>query len=86
MYANFEFYAPTRVVFGKGAEESTGKLLREQGVRKALIHYGGKSALASGLPHRTGARSGKHSVRVAGRRSAQPAPLAGLSGRRALPQ
>ena len=49
MYANFEFYAPTRVVFGKGAEESTGKLLREQGVRKALIHYGGKSALASGL-------------------------------------
>ena len=49
MYADFEFYAPTRVVFGKGAEESTGKLLREQGVRKALIHYGGKSALASGL-------------------------------------
>ena len=46
---NFEYYAPTRVVFGRGVEEKTGKLLRELGVSRALIHYGGGSAVKSGL-------------------------------------
>lgn len=46
---NFEYYAPTRVVFGRGVEEKTGKLLRELGVSRVLIHYGGGSAVKSGL-------------------------------------
>lgn len=46
---NFRFYAPTKVVFGKNAEEQVGKLIREQGCRKVLIHYGGSSAKKSGL-------------------------------------
>ena len=45
----FEYYAPTKVVFGKGTEERAGELLRAYGARKVLIHYGGSSALRSGL-------------------------------------
>lgn len=46
---NFEFYAPTRVVFGRGTEKQAGKLLREYGAKKVLLHYGGNSAMKSGL-------------------------------------
>lgn len=46
---NFEYYTPTRVVFGKGTEERVGELVAEQNCRKVLIHYGGGSAVRSGL-------------------------------------
>ncbi len=46
---DFEYFAPTKVVFGKGVEEKAGDLLKEYGAKKALIHYGGKSAVKSGL-------------------------------------
>ena len=43
------YYTPTKIVFGKGAEEQVGSLVREQGCRKVLLHYGGGSARRSGL-------------------------------------
>ena len=46
---NFEYYTPTKIAFGRGVESRTGELARSFGAHKALIHYGGKSALASGL-------------------------------------
>ncbi len=46
---NFEFYTPTKVVFGRGTEDRVGELVRQQGARKVLIHYGGGSAARSGL-------------------------------------
>lgn len=46
---NFQYYTPTRVVFGKGTELKTGELVKAQGCRKALVHYGGQSAVKSGL-------------------------------------
>lgn len=46
---NFEFYSPTKVIFGKGVEENVGKEIRAWGGTKALLHYGGKSARESGL-------------------------------------
>ena len=45
----FEYYTPTRVIFGKGTENQVGTLVREYGAKKVLIHYGGKSAVRSGL-------------------------------------
>ncbi len=43
---NFEYYAPTKVVFGKGSENEVGRLVKEQGGTKVLIHYGtGKHVL-----------------------------------------
>ncbi len=46
---NFEYYAPTKVVFGRDAEAETGRLVKEQGARKVLVHFGGGSAKKSGL-------------------------------------
>lgn len=46
---NFEYYTPTKVVFGKGAESRTGELLKEFGATKVLVHYGSNSAKRSGL-------------------------------------
>lgn len=46
---NFNYYAPTRVVFGKGTEFQTGELVRECGCRKVLVHYGSGSVKKSGL-------------------------------------
>ena len=46
---NFQYYTPTRVVFGKDAEMQTGALVKAQGCKKVLVHYGGKSAKKSGL-------------------------------------
>ena len=40
---NFDYYAPTKVVFGKGTEDQAGDLVREQGATKVLVHYGSGS-------------------------------------------
>lgn len=44
-----EYYTPTRVFFGKGAETKLGETLNRDGYKKALLHYGGKSAIESGI-------------------------------------
>ena len=46
---SFSYYTPTKVVFGPAAEEQTGGLVKAQGCKKALIHYGGGSVVRSGL-------------------------------------
>ena len=46
---NFMFYSPTCFVFGKDAENQAGALVRRFGGTKVLIHYGGGSAVRSGL-------------------------------------
>lgn len=49
MINDFNFYAPTRIVFGKTAEQQIGALVASQHGSKVLIHYGGGSAERSGL-------------------------------------
>lgn len=46
---NFQYYTPTKVVFGKDTEKQVGELVKEQGGKKVLVHYGGNSAKKSGL-------------------------------------
>ncbi|MBP5687961.1 MAG: iron-containing alcohol dehydrogenase [Muribaculaceae bacterium] len=46
---DFNFYAPTRVVFGRESENKIGELVAANGGKKVLIHYGGGSAQRSGL-------------------------------------
>lgn len=46
---NFNYYTPTRVVFGRGTESETGTLVKDQGCGKVLVHYGGGSVVRSGL-------------------------------------
>ncbi|WP_462385156.1 iron-containing alcohol dehydrogenase [Intestinibacillus massiliensis] len=49
MAYGFEYYSPTKVVFGKGVEEKTGRYIQAYGGKKVLIVYGGKSAQRSGI-------------------------------------
>lgn len=49
MTNNFNYYAPTQVVFGRGTEEQIGALVKAQNCKKVLLHYGGGSARRSGL-------------------------------------
>ena len=46
---DFNYYAPTEVVFGKKSEEQVAALVKKYGGTKVLVHYGGKSAVKSGL-------------------------------------
>ena len=46
---NFLYYAPTAVYFGKNSEEKLAEILQRYGFKKVLIHYGGESAVKSGL-------------------------------------
>ena len=44
---DFQYYSPTRVVFGRNAVKELGKLLR--GRKKVLLHYGGGSVKKNGV-------------------------------------
>ena len=46
---NFVFHTPTKVYFGKDEELKVGKIIKEYGAKKVLIHFGSKSAKESGL-------------------------------------
>ena len=49
---NFQYFTPTKVVFGKGTENEVGRLVKEHSGTKALVHFGGGSAVRSGLVDR----------------------------------
>ena len=46
---NFNYYTPTKVVFGKGTQAQVGALVKTQNCRKVLIHYGSGSVKRTGL-------------------------------------
>ena len=58
---NFTFYSPTKFVFGKETEKEAGALVKNFGGSRVLIHYGGGSAVRSGLVDRV-----KDSLKKAG--------------------
>ena len=46
---NFKYYAPTYVAFGRDTENRVAELVKKYGGTKVLLHYGGQSAIKSGL-------------------------------------
>ena len=46
---DFNYYAPTEVAFGEHSEEQVAPLVKKYGGTKVLVHYGGQSAIRSGL-------------------------------------
>ena len=46
---DFNYYAPTEVVFGRNSEEQVARLIKRYGGHKVLVHFGGQSAQKSGL-------------------------------------
>ena len=59
---NFQFYSPTEFVFGKETENESGRLVKKYGGSKVLIHYGGGSAVKSGLLDRVKASLEKEGI------------------------
>lgn len=49
MADNFNYYAPTEVVFGTGTQRETGRYIRKYSGTKVLILYGGSRVLENGL-------------------------------------
>lgn len=45
----FEFYSPTKIIFGPGTEQQVGAQAVSCGARRVLVVYGGHSAVKSGL-------------------------------------
>ncbi len=46
---NFQYYTPTKVIFGKDTEGRAGELVKAQNGTKVLVHYGTGSVKKSGL-------------------------------------
>ena len=46
---NFDYYKPTRFIFGRDTENQVGELVKEYHGTKVLLVYGGGSAVRSGL-------------------------------------
>ena len=46
---DFQYYSPTRVVFGRNAVKELGNLLKAQDRKKVLLHYGGGSVKKNGV-------------------------------------
>ena len=46
---DFNYYTPTRYVFGRGVEVQTGELTQWMGCDNVLLVYGGGSVVRSGL-------------------------------------
>ena len=75
---NFQYYTPTKVVFGKDTEKQTGSLVKEQGGKKVLIHYGGGSVIRSGLLDRVKASLAAEHMDFVELGGAVPNPRLGL--------
>ena len=46
---SFEYFCPTEIIFGRGAEDKVAEKISEHGGSRVLILYGGGSAVRSGL-------------------------------------
>lgn len=46
---NFEYFCPTEIIFGSGAENCVAEKIRKHGGSRVMILYGGGSAVRSGL-------------------------------------
>lgn len=71
---SFEFYSPTKVIFGKGVENQVGEEIKKWGGSRILVHYGTGSVKKSGLLDRVEAalkEAGLYYVSLGG---AQPNP------------
>lgn len=75
---NFEFVSPTHFVFGRDAERQVGGKLAERGAKRVLLHYGGGSAVRSGLIDRVKASLDAAGVQHVELGGVRPNPEIGL--------
>ena len=74
---NFTFQASTKIIFGKGAEDSVGKEVKKFG-EKVLLHYGGGSIKKYGLYDRVMNSLKKEGLEIIELGGVQPNPRLSL--------
>lgn len=74
---NFEYYCPTKIIFGKGKENEVGSIVKQYG-KKILLHYGGGSVIRSGLLDRVKASLDKEKIEYVELGGVQPNPRLSL--------
>lgn len=72
---NFQFYSPTEFVFGKSTENKTGYYVKKHGGTNVLLHYGGGSAVRSGLLDRVKQSLDKENIAYTELGGVQPNPI-----------
>ncbi len=75
---NFTFYSPTYFVFGKGQESTAGQYVKRFGGSKVLVHFGGGSAVRSGLIGRVEDSLKKEGIAFVELGGVKPNPRSGL--------
>ncbi len=75
---NFMFYSPTCFVFGRDTEKKAGEMVKRFGGTRVLIHYGGGSAIRSGLLDRVRASLEAQGIPFTLLGGVQPNPRSGL--------
>jgi len=75
---DFEFYSPTRFVFGRDAEKKTGALVKRCGGTKVLLHFGGGSVTRNGVYDKVVASLEAADVPFVELGGVQPNPRSGL--------
>jgi alcohol dehydrogenase len=75
---NFNFYSPTSFVFGKNRESEAGKYVKRFGGTNVLIHFGGGSAVKSGLLDRIKASLAEENITFTELGGVMPNPRSGL--------
>ena len=75
---NFEFYSPTRFVFGRGSESKVGDLVRKCGGTRVLLHFGGGSIKTNGIYDKVVASLDEAGVSYIPLGGVQPNPRSGL--------
>lgn len=72
---DFEYCAPTQIVFGDGAENKAGQLLKKDGAKRVLIVYGSDRVRKSGLLGRVEQSIEAEGLEVTSCGGVQPNPL-----------
>ena len=75
---DFDYWSPTYFAFGRGKEARTGELVRRFGGSKALLHFGGGSAVRSGLVGRVRASLAEAGVGAVELGGVKPNPRSSL--------
>lgn len=75
---NFNFYSPTEFVFGRDREKECGEYVLKHGGKKVLVHYGGGSAVRSGLLDRITESLKQSQIPYVELGGAKPNPRSGL--------
>lgn len=71
----FEYHVPTKIIFGPGAGERAGEAAAAEGARRALVLFGGGSAVRSGLLDRVKASLARAGVECFVKGGVRPNPL-----------